>query len=235
MTVAEYMANLALQMAANDKYGYSNKWPENRFDDNTPYDGDCGAFVSFCLNSALEQIGISEHQYYEPQGGYNIYNEAYLLKYCERYFYGSRELRRGDIIISGGHTVMVTRTDPDYVTHASMDYDGKTGDSSGREIRTERLYNSDWHYVYRLREKFNKEISGDIMGKLETLKKGSTGNQVKNLQALLNLWLTSEEPLITDGIFGDNTEAHLRLYQSIQHLEVDGICGHYTWEDILLN
>lgn len=74
----------------------------------------------------------------------------------------------------------------------------------------------------------------DIMSKLPELKKGSAGNVVKNLQALLNAWMTKSEPLELDGQFGDYTEQRLKEYQSIQGLAVDGVCGPYTWADILL-
>lgn len=70
-------------------------------------------------------------------------------------------------------------------------------------------------------------------GKLEVLQRGSTGNQVKNLQALLNLWLPSLSPLVIDGYFGAVTEYHLMVYQKAQGLTRDGICGFKTWEDIL--
>ena len=247
MTVKEYMIATALNTAADNRYGYSNAWPQNRFDDDTPYDGDCGAFCSFCLNEALKQIGINSGEYYEPQGGWNIYNEAYLLKYCDRYGYEDTRNEPGDILINGGHTVMITSTDPDKITHASNDYDGMSGDSSGQEIRTQNLYDGGWHYIYRLKDEYNREIGSPdtekthikdtegIMNELEILKLGSTGNQVKNLQGLLNVWMTSGEPLVVDGIFGKYTETRLKHYQYIQDLKADGVCGRDTWEDLLLN
>ena len=250
MNVKEFMVKFARQIADDNSYGYSNDWPNNRFFvDNTPKDGDCGAFCSAVLNEGLKQIGITETRYYEPQGGWSIYNEEYLLKYCDRYNYNDTRNEPADILINGGHTVMITATDPDYITHARNDDDGKSGDwTTGKEIVTQRLYDGGWHYIYRLKDKYNKEITGPepekkeyveetekIMKKLEILKKGSTGNQVKNLQGLLNVWLTRTEPLVIDGIFGEITEDRLKLYQSIQGLSADGVCGEMTWNDILIN
>lgn len=75
------------------------------------------------------------------------------------------------------------------------------------------------------------------LDKMPTLKRGSTGNVVKNLQILLNYWMCqsgANKPLLVDGVFGEKTEEMLKLYQKIQKLTVDGICGYYTWADLLL-
>ena len=243
----EYMADLAKKIAADNTFGYSNDWPFNRFyddpNDKTPKDGDCGAFMSFLLNMLLKLLGIKSTEYFEPQGGWSIYNEAYLKKYCNRYNYEDMRNKIGDILVSGGHTVMITGVDPDYITHAANDYDGKSGDSSGREIRTERLYDGGWHYIYRLKPEYNVELDpepspdpeqeDEIMTKLHTLYKGCTGMQVKNLQGLLNVWVPAN-PLKVDGQFGEYTEDKLKIYQNVQGLTVDGVCGPVTWADILI-
>lgn len=71
---------------------------------------------------------------------------------------------------------------------------------------------------------------------MPTLINGDRGNIVKNLQALLNLWTTQtgkNQPIKVDGIFGNETEERLKLYQKKQGLTVDGICGYESWKDIL--
>lgn len=78
---------------------------------------------------------------------------------------------------------------------------------------------------------------GFDVAKMPTLKLGSTGNVVKNLQALLNLWTTQTgayEPILVDGLFFKVTEERLKLYQRLQGLYVDGICAEKTWSDILI-
>lgn len=57
---------------------------------------------------------------------------------------------------------------------------------------------------------------------MNTLKKGSRGDDVKKLQELL---LMSN----VDGIFGPATEAHLVAWQSQHGLVADGICGPKSW------
>lgn len=55
-----------------------------------------------------------------------------------------------------------------------------------------------------------------------TLKKGSKGDEVKQLQSLLGL--------TQDGIFGSATESAVKSFQSSHCLVVDGIVGLNTWK-----
>lgn len=55
-----------------------------------------------------------------------------------------------------------------------------------------------------------------------TLRKGSTGDDVKRLQAALHVF--------TDGDFGPKTEAALKEFQKASGLVADGICGPQTWK-----
>ncbi|GAB3475241.1 peptidoglycan hydrolase-like protein with peptidoglycan-binding domain [Amycolatopsis cihanbeyliensis] len=57
-----------------------------------------------------------------------------------------------------------------------------------------------------------------------TLKRGSRGEAVKLVQRYLGI--------TADGIFGTQTEAAVRRYQSSQGLAVDGIVGRRTWARI---
>jgi len=60
---------------------------------------------------------------------------------------------------------------------------------------------------------------------MTTLKKGSRGNDVKELQRYLNL--------IQDGIFGVITEEAVIAYQKRHRLVADGIVGPKTWESLV--
>lgn len=53
------------------------------------------------------------------------------------------------------------------------------------------------------------------------LKKGDTGNRVRDLQRLLNI--------TQDGIFGEDTERAVCEFQKSHSLVVDGIVGAQTW------
>ena len=59
------------------------------------------------------------------------------------------------------------------------------------------------------------------------LKKGSKGDEVLQLQGLLNSY--GNYGLDTDGIFGDQTYNAVRSFQSDKGLDVDGIVGDQTW------
>lgn len=57
---------------------------------------------------------------------------------------------------------------------------------------------------------------------MQTLKKGSKGEEVKVLQSILHLH--------TDGIFGPLTEEAVRQFQKEHNLVQDGVVGPKTWE-----
>lgn len=60
---------------------------------------------------------------------------------------------------------------------------------------------------------------------MQTLKKGSRGNDVKALQKALHLY--------EDGIFGTITEETVRQFQTANGLKADGVVGDKTWLVIL--
>ncbi|QMU64760.1 MAG: DUF3380 domain-containing protein [Flavobacteriaceae bacterium] len=62
---------------------------------------------------------------------------------------------------------------------------------------------------------------------MTTLRKGSTGEDVRKLQQLLN---QSGYNLTVDGIFGDGTENAVKKFQQENGLAIDGIVGPATWD-----
>lgn len=156
-TVLDYMVKRAKEIAADNRYTYSNSYPNNTFgilpEDRTPYQGDCGAFVSLCLNQALKSAGVQENSYFEPTGSNysstpSIVNEQYLLKYCTRSNFssvGKGGTKKGDILVSGGHTVFVTGDGGSEITHAG-------GTDTG--VVTTGWFDLGWIYVYRLQNTY---------------------------------------------------------------------------------
>lgn len=63
-----------------------------------------------------------------------------------------------------------------------------------------------------------------------TLRKGSTGPYVKELQHLLNKAINVK--LIEDSIFGEKTYKAVRKYQDEKGLVIDGIVGRKTWTSL---
>lgn len=61
------------------------------------------------------------------------------------------------------------------------------------------------------------------------LSRGSQGNEVRDLQGLLNYHLRAPRiPLAVDGIFGPLTDARVREFQRVNRLKPDGIVGPLT-------
>ncbi len=68
---------------------------------------------------------------------------------------------------------------------------------------------------------------------LPTLRKGSKGESVRALQALLILRGQKLATYGTDGDFGNETEVALRAYQKMKGLTADGICGSDVWKTLI--
>ncbi|MDJ0694274.1 peptidoglycan-binding protein [Mastigocoleus sp. MO_188.B34] len=61
-----------------------------------------------------------------------------------------------------------------------------------------------------------------------TLTLGSTGDDVKDLQKVLN-GTVADNTLVVDGIFGRATQEAVTVFQKQYGLTVDGIVGSQTW------
>lgn len=65
---------------------------------------------------------------------------------------------------------------------------------------------------------------------LPTIRSGATGQDVKDLQFLLN---KAGAYLAVDGVFGVNTNKEVKNFQTAKGLEVDGVVGPKTWAKLL--
>ena len=77
---------------------------------------------------------------------------------------------------------------------------------------------------------YEGEVNGTVTIELSVLRQGSTGEQVKTLQRILNAF---GNKLAVDGSFGPLTATALKAYQKSNNLEVDGVCGKNTWTSLL--
>ena len=73
------------------------------------------------------------------------------------------------------------------------------------------------------------EFDGDISNVLMTLKTGSRGNDVTELQ---NKLIKLGYKISADGIFGSKTENAVRQFQQTANIKVDGIVGRDTLKQI---
>ncbi len=67
---------------------------------------------------------------------------------------------------------------------------------------------------------------------MSTLRKGSRGSSVRDLQYLLNMNLNPDPNLIVDGKFGNGTYEALKRFQAQEGLENDGVAGDKTWAEL---
>lgn len=245
MRVKERAAQIAEARAANNAYGYTCTYPNNQWWREPLADTDCGSFQSWNYHDALKEAGIDiGHVYYEPIGNYNPWDGyGFLETYFDRYNYSDTRNQVGDILTSNGHTVMITRVDPDYITHARNDDDGQTGDwTTGNEICTVPLYTNSWNFIFRLKDKYNLEITeGDIpegeaydMASLPTVQIGTAGYEgvIMSIQYLLRYKLGYNNQK-TNGVFDEQLDYNVRDFQADHDLVVDGIVGPQTYEAML--
>lgn len=78
---------------------------------------------------------------------------------------------------------------------------------------------------------------GSVTVEMPVLARGDKGEAVKTLQRLLNAFGyhdATEKPLAVDGSFGPATLYALKNYQDQNKLAVDGRCGQYTWNSLLI-
>jgi hypothetical protein len=74
---------------------------------------------------------------------------------------------------------------------------------------------------------------GPNPGNRPTIRRGSKGAAVSEVQRILNAWYPSLSRLAVDGDFGPATEARVKYMQQRAGLAVDGIVGPNTWRRLL--
>lgn len=67
------------------------------------------------------------------------------------------------------------------------------------------------------------------IGNFET-RPASAGDDVKELQRILNAWYPKLQPLAKDGYFGPKTEARVKYLQKKARIAIDGVVGPQTWK-----
>lgn len=79
----------------------------------------------------------------------------------------------------------------------------------------------------------NTDLGKEIEVKVNTLKQGSTGAQVKTLQRIMYCYFGCPSDLKIDGIFGAKTKKYCVKLQARLGITQDGICGVNTWTGAL--
>lgn len=106
--------------------------------------------------------------------------------------------------------------------------DGNVSNRVGRRSRTAR----NWRKVWVVRPRYAEEKGEDLYIP-KTISKGSTGNEVVMLQAILNM--RAGAGIRLDAEFGDYTAKKVGEWQKAHGLSPDMVCGPKTWPTLLGN
>ncbi len=229
MGVIEDAVAWAIETANDQSHGYSqaDRWGP---------DYDCSSFVI----SAFEQAGVSLREAGASYTG-NMRGPMIACGFVDVTYaigldsgYG---LQPGDVLLNysahtclaiGGGKVANCRTDEGHP---------QSGDQSGNEIRIQSYWNFPWNCVLRYK---GSQIGSNVTGpnipassggsssSRSTLKQGMRGDDVRDLQNLLQDAGYSVGRAGADGIFGSDTFRAVAAFQEDHGLEVDGIAGRET-------
>lgn len=163
--------------------------------------------------------------------GCYVENDAYIPAPGDIMFYDWDDTGKGDNAGVSDHVGIVEKVSGNTVTVIEGNYSNackrRTMQVNGRYIRG---YGVPKYTAPTISAKSGVTVS------LPILSKGSKGDSVKALQALLNGYGftdANEKVLAVDGSFGNATCYALKAYQTVKKLEVDGICGKNTWTSLL--
>ena len=194
-----------------------------------------------CEATGNENGGITGGQTGDQTGreicinSYRNYPWNYVLRYVAEDS-GSRETQSGNTISTNEDTYTVQAGDSLWAiaekVYGSGAYYTKLMTLNG-------LTNSNIMVGQVLKIKSNTQSvsqpaqSTSSTNDLPTLRKGSKGEPVRALQALLILRGQKLTTYGTDGDFGSETEIALRAYQKLKGLTIDGICGSDDWKTLI--
>ena len=231
----EDAVNLALEIAGDNKHGYSqqNRWGP---------DFDCSSFLIYVWQSVGVPVKTNGATYTGNmlsaflQSGFRTVNPA------------TETLEPGDVLLNVlHHTAMYIGSNK--IVQASIAENGtvhgQTGDQTGHEIAIGPYYDFPWDYVLRYVRYSNAEqkpvdvsefinySDNDCQNtKIPMLKMGMYGPAVAALQGALRYHGFITPDKITGG-FGTDTQKAVKKFQTRHKLEVDGIVGPVTWNELM--
>ena len=142
-------------------------------------------------------------------------------------FNGKSDPQHVGIVVSIEGNTMTT-------IEGNTSFDEKGSQSNGGAVAKKKREFDIIVGAYRPQYDNNVKEDKKVMIEARQIKKGSTGDAVKVLQAALNA--LQHARLTVDGDFGTLTEKALKEYQTAHKLAcgaADGICGKKTWESLL--
>lgn len=196
------------------------------------------AQISYALNRIYTE-------YYRSRGyDFNITSST---AYDQKFIYGRNIFENIDRIVDEIFTSYIRRVG--FIEPLAAKYcNGTTVTCDGlSQWGSEELANEGYSYIEILKYYYGDDIeivtNAPIAG-IVTLypgrpyKVGDSGGSVTLIQTFLNE-ISKDYPLIpkinpVDGIFGENTQNAVRVFQEIFNLTPDGIVGQATWNKMIL-
>lgn len=235
MTKSDRAVQIALEIARDNKHGYSqeSRWGQ---------DYDCSSFVITAWEDAGVPVKTNGATYTGNMRGAFL-RSGFVDVTSEVNLKTGGMLKAGDVLLNNRyHTALYVGGGN--LVQASSNYDGKPGDSSGNEIRERGYYNYPWDCVLRFGDTPAAKDGGASRMPSPTggttytvtvplLRRGSRGEIVQALQGILIAKGFSCGPSGADAEFGYNTENAVKNYQKAAGLDPDGECGGLTWAALL--
>lgn len=232
--VIDKAVNIAIKIANDDSHGYSqaNRWGNP--------DYDCSSFIITCWQDAGVPVKTNGATYTG-----NMLN-AFLKSGFK--IVDSDKLQKGDVLLNViHHTAMYIGNNK--IVQATISENGTVygtgGDQTGKEIGIYNYYNYPWDYILRYmeNEKENKlpvdknefmyySLGEDEKTDMPLLKMNDYGSAVIAMQGALNYHGFLDKSFVTGG-FGIETDRALKRFQTVHKLEIDGICGSVTWNELM--
>ena len=231
MEIVDKVCALAIEMANDNSHGYSqrNRWGP---------DYDCSSFIIHLWT----ECGVDVKSRGATYTGNMLM--AFLQSGFRKVNPATEILKAGDVLLNvQKHTALYIGNGR--MVHAAGSENGgvhgMTGDQTGYEICTTSYYDFPWDYVLRYDPQDPAESSGDDgpINYAETccyktympmIRRGFIGPAVAAMQGAMKYH--GYFPETPTGLFDVQTETYLLDFQRKHNIEVDGICGPETWNEL---
>lgn len=234
MGIVENVCSLAIQIADDNTHGYSQY---NR--DGNP-DFDCSSLVIYLWES--NGVPVREHGATFTGNMLNAFMACGFRKISAM----NEFLVAGDVLLNVKHHAALYIGNGKLVQATIAEngtIHGTPGDQTGTEIGIFNYYDYPWDYVLRYEPDPGSvpdtvpsaAISysdGDCIDtEMPILQRGEWGPAVAAIQGMLKYHGFFDGNEIS-GFFGVNTETALLSFQKKHGLEIDGVCGPKTWNEL---
>ena len=238
MKKADLACKYAVEIANDNSHGYSqySRWGNP--------DYDCSSLVIDCYQKAGVPV--------KTNGA--TYTGNMLSAFLKSGFkiVDKNNLQKGDVLLNvQNHTALYIGDNK--IVQATIaengTINGQPGDQTGKEIGIYNYYNYPWDYILRYIENEKEKGSDNYVPvdktefmyyatgkdedtKMPVLKQGDYGSAVIAMQSALNYHGFLPREKVTGG-FGTETYSALQNFQKVHKLEIDGVCGAITWNELM--